>query len=177
MAAVLPSRRHLLGHNLATNPNLCPRHFRSLGKWFRLDERGGGGGVIVNTNVIFRLDNIPHKGMVITGTTIVLTGTNSLFALFTYYPLSLFLLGLSGMSGGIFITLSFTLLQIMVDDEIRGRVIGLAMSDIMMLGLGFMLEDVLPTLSDLRFSPPCFRACGCLHTVPFCRSPDLPRAD
>ena len=177
MAAVLPSRRHLLGHNLATNPNLCPRHFRSLGKWFRLDERGGGGGVIVNTNVIFRLDNIPHKGMVITGTTIVLTGTNSLFALFTYYPLSLFLLGLSGMSGGIFITLSFTLLQIIVDDEIRGRVIGLAMSDIMMLGLGFMLEDVLPTLSDLRFSPPCFRACGCLHTVPFCRSPDLPRAD
>ena len=121
MAAVLPSRRHLLGHNPATNPNLCPRHFRSLGKWFRLDERGGGGGVLVSTIVIFGLDNIPHKGLVITGTTIVLTGTNSLFALSTYYPLSLFLLGLSGMSGGIFITLSFTLLQIMVDNNGRRR--------------------------------------------------------
>lgn len=176
MAAVLPSRRHLLWHNPATNPNLCPRHFRSLGKWFRLDERGGGGGVIVSTIVIFGLDNIPHKGLVITGTTIVLTGTNSLFALSTYYPLSLFLLGLSDMSGGIFITLSFTLLQIMVDDEMRGRVIGLAMSDIMMLGLGFS-----------RAYCRHYRTCGsALHAsghvaacalIPFCRSPDLLRAD
>ena len=123
--------------------------------------------MLVSTIVIFGLGNIPRKGLVITGTTIVLTGTNSLFALSTYYPLSLFLLGLSGMSGGIFITLSFTLLQTMADDEMRGRVIGLAMSAVMMLGLGFMLGGVLPTLSDLRFSPPRFRACGCLRTDPF----------
>ena len=99
--------------------------------------------MLVSTIVIFGLGNIPRKGLVITGTTIVLTGTNSLFALSTYYPLSLFLLGLSGMSGGIFITLSFTLLQTMVDDEMRDRVIGLTMSAVVMLGLGFTLGGVL----------------------------------
>jgi predicted MFS family arabinose efflux permease len=115
-----------------------------------------GGGALVSAAVMFGLGNVPRKELMITGATIFLTATNSLFALSTSYPLSLFLLALSGMAGGIFITLSFTLLQLMVDDEMRGRIIGLAMSAVMMLGLGFMLGGVLADTIGPASSPPRF---------------------
>jgi len=137
-----------------------------------------GGGALISAFVIFGLGNIPRKGLVITGATIVLAGTNSLFALSTFYPLSLFLLGLSGMAGGIFITLTFTLLQTMVDDEMRGRVIGLAMSAVMMLGLGFMLGGV---LADTIGPAPALHASAGMWIVwaliAFWRSPDLRKAN
>jgi predicted MFS family arabinose efflux permease len=115
-----------------------------------------GGGALVSAAVMFGLGNVPRKELMITGATIFLAATNSLFALSTSYPLSLFLLALSGMAGGIFITLSFTLLQLMVDDEMRGRIIGLAMSAVMMLGLGFMLGGVLADTIGPASSPPRF---------------------
>lgn len=137
-----------------------------------------GGGALVSAFVIFGLGDVPRKGLVITGATIILAGTNSLFALSTYYPLSILLLGLSGMAGGIFITLSFTLLQTMVDDEMRGRVIGIAMSAVMMLGLGFMLGGV---LSDVIGPAPALHASAGMWIVwtliAFWRSPDLRRTN
>lgn len=101
-----------------------------------------GGGALLGAIAIFVVGDVPKKGIVITIATLLLAGTNSLFALSTNYPLSLLLLGFSGMAGGIWITLVFTLIQTTVKDKMRGRVMGLAMSALMMLGFGFMLGGV-----------------------------------
>jgi MFS family permease len=137
-----------------------------------------GGGALVSAIVIFAIGNVPRKGLVITISTLLLAGSNSLFALSTNYPVSLAILAFSGAAGGVWITVTFTLIQTSVSDEMRGRVMGLGMSALMMMGFGFMLGGV---LADTIGPKPALHASAIMWIVwaliAFWRSPELRQAD
>ena len=137
-----------------------------------------GAGSLIGAVVIFGIGDLPRKGMMVTLSTIVVAGSYSLFAISGSFAISLVALFISGLASAVWFTSIFTLLQTMVDDEMRGRVMGLAMSGAMLMGFGFMLGGI---LAD-TYSPAV-----ALHTaaalwvlwglLAFWRSPELRKAN
>jgi MFS family permease len=137
-----------------------------------------GAGSLIGAIVIFGIGDLPRKGLMVTLSTIIVAASYSLFAISGNFAVSLVALFISGLGSAVWFTSIFTLLQTMVDDHMRGRVMGLAMSAAMLLGFGFMLGGI---LAD-TYSPPV-----ALHTaaalwvlwglIAFWRSPDLRKAN
>ena len=67
----------------------------------------------------------------------------SLFAISRSFPLSLVIMCISGLGGGVWMTAVFALLQTAVEDKMRGRVMGLALAAIQFYGFGFLLGGIL----------------------------------
>jgi MFS family permease len=137
-----------------------------------------GAGSLIGAVVIFGIGDLPRKGLMVTLSTIIVAASYSLFAISGNFAVSLVALFISGLASAVWFTSIFTLLQTMVDDDMRGRVMGLAMSGAMLMGVGFMLGGI---LSD-TYSPAV-----ALHTsaalwilwglIAFWRSPDLRKAN
>jgi MFS family permease len=137
-----------------------------------------GAGSLVGAVVIFVIGDLPRKGLMVILSTIVTAASYSLFAISGSFPLSVLALFISGLASAAWFTSIFTLLQTMVGDEMRGRIMGLAMSAAMLMGFGFMLGGL---LAD-TYSPQV-----ALHTsaglwilwalIAFWRSPELRRAN
>jgi len=105
-----------------------------------------GAGALTAALVVFALGGMPKKGMMSILSVFVMAIGHSVFAASTDYPISLLAIYVSGAAGGIWMTSVFALLQMAVQDEMRGRVMGLAMSSLMMMGFGLMLGG---TIADL----------------------------
>ncbi len=108
-----------------------------------------GAGALVAALAVFLLGGMPKKGLMSILSVFVMAIGHSAFAASTNYSISLAAIFVSGAAGGIWMTSVFALLQTAVADEMRGRVMGLAMSSLMMMGFGLMLGG---TIADL-FSP------------------------
>jgi len=108
-----------------------------------------GGGALVAALVIFFMGGLRKKGLASVVSVFFTSLGHALFAASTNYPLSLFAIFVAGAASGVWMTAVFALLQTVVADEMRGRVMGIAMSTMMMMGFGLMLGG---TIADV-FSP------------------------
>ena len=105
-----------------------------------------GAGALAAAIVIFATGGIPKKGLTSVLSVFVMAVGHSVFAASTSYPLSLVAIFVAGAAGGVWMTVVFSLLQTAVADEMRGRVMGLAMSALMMMGFGLMLGGIIADL-------------------------------
>jgi MFS family permease len=114
----------------------------------------------------------------VTLSTIIVAASYSLFAISGNFAVSLVALFISGLGSAVWFTSIFTLLQTMVDDHMRGRLMGLAMSAAMLLGFGFMLGGI---LADTYSPPEALHTAAALWVlwglIAFWRSPDLRKAN
>jgi MFS family permease len=84
-----------------------------------------GVGSIIGIGVLGYAGDVERKGLLIIGGAIAFGAFIILFALSTYYPLSLLLVGFMGAFGSIYMITVQTTLQLRVPDELRGRVMGI----------------------------------------------------
>ena len=97
-----------------------------------------GVGSLIGTLGVATFSTIRNRGMVAIGGCIAFGITLIAFGFSTSLPLSLFLLALVGLANSLYGTLISTLLQQSLDDEYRGRVMGvfsLAMNTMALAGL------------------------------------------
>ncbi len=85
----------------------------------------GGVGSIIGITALGYAGDVKRKGLLIIGGAVAFGVFIILFALSTYYPLSLLFMGLMGAFGSIYMITVQTTLQLRVPDELRGRVMGI----------------------------------------------------
>ena len=114
---------------------------------FEVDSRGlgllysfGGAGGIVALLTVSRMINRFGSGRVILGGILLLNSSLVAFALSPSFALAVALMTLAGYAGHIYLTGGEVLLQMLVPDELRGRVMGLYQSlwSIMPLGAAIL---------------------------------------
>ena len=105
-----------------------------------------GIGALAGSLIVASLGDFQYKGRLLIGAAIAFGLTIVLFANSTSVPISLFLLALLGMASTSYMAMNQTLVQSRVNDEIRGRVMG-----IYMMTWGLMPLGTLPAgfLGDL----------------------------
>lgn len=86
-----------------------------------------GVGSLIGTLGVATFSGLPRPGLVAVGGSLAFGTTLIAFGFSTSLPLSLFLLALVGLANSIYGTLISTLLQQSIDDEYRGRVMGVFM--------------------------------------------------
>ncbi|HEU0073092.1 MAG TPA: MFS transporter [Dehalococcoidia bacterium] len=84
-----------------------------------------GVGSIIGIGALGYAGDVERKGLLIIGGATAFGAFIILFALSTYYPLSLLLVGFMGAFGSIYMITVQTTLQLRVPDELRGRVMGI----------------------------------------------------
>jgi MFS family permease len=96
-----------------------------------------GVGAVIAVLALASLGNrIKHQGLLLVGSIIVLGGLLVLFSQITRLPLALVTLVLVGIFQMLFLASTATILQMMVPDELRGRVLSLYMLDRGFMPLG-----------------------------------------
>lgn len=83
-----------------------------------------GIGALVGTFIVASLGDFPRKGLLIVGGAIVFGALLIAFSLSPLYQLSLAILVLMGASTSLYMTSTNTLLQLRLEDQFRGRVMG-----------------------------------------------------
>jgi MFS family permease len=109
-------------------------------------------GALVSSIAIFIASDVKHKPRWILGATYIFAASMLGFAYSTNFSLSVFLYFLSGIGGGIWVTFMFTMLQTAVADEMRGRVVGVAIASLQLLGVGMLLGGALADLVSPWFA-------------------------
>ena len=102
-----------------------------------------GAGSMATAIFMFLAGDLPRKGLMILGSVAIISLCYSLFAISSSFPLSLAIMCVSGLGSGVWMTAVFALLQTAVDDNMRGRVMGLALSGIQFYGFGFLIGGFL----------------------------------
>jgi MFS family permease len=102
-----------------------------------------GAGAMATAIFMFLAGDLPRKGLMVLGSVAVVSLSYSFFAVSNSFPLSLAIMCVSGLGGGVWMTAVFALLQTAVDDKMRGRVMGLALAALQFYGLGFILGGFL----------------------------------
>jgi MFS family permease len=96
----------------------------------------GGLGALSGALIVAGADRIKRRGRFVLIVTIIYGFTLTVFAYSTWLPLSLLMLYISGVFGSSFMSMNNTLLQLNVEDEVRGRVMGVYMLTFGMPPLG-----------------------------------------
>jgi len=109
-----------------------------------------GVGAVIGTLALASLGNLQAKGKVLLGAIFALGVIIILFSLSRSLPLSLLLLVMSGAAQMAYLTTNMTMIQLTVEDEMRGRVLGLYMLNQGLLPLGALGAGI---LADLTSAP------------------------
>ena len=96
----------------------------------------GVGAVIAVLALASLGSRIKRQGLLLVGSIVVLGGFLVLFSQITWFPLALLVLVLVGIFQMLFLASTATILQMMVPDELRGRVLSLYMLDRGFMPLG-----------------------------------------
>ena len=102
-----------------------------------------GAGGMAMAIFMFLAGDLPRKGLMVLISVAVVSLSYSLFAISKSFPLTLVIMCISGLGGGVWMTAVFALLQTAVDDKMRGRVMGLALAAIQFYGFGFLIGGFL----------------------------------
>jgi MFS family permease len=126
-----------------------------------------GIGAVIGTLTLATLKNVQHKGHLMIVAVFVLGISLVLFALSRNFELSLVILMVTGAAQMLYLTTNQTILQLTVDDEMRGRVMGIYMLSQGMMPLGGLLGG---GLADVTSAPTAVLIMGlgvCLMAVTF----------
>jgi MFS family permease len=126
-----------------------------------------GVGAVIGTLTLATLKNVRYKGYLMIGAVFVLGSSLVLFALSRNFELSLFILMVTGAAQMLYLTTNQTILQLTVEDEMRGRVMGIYMLSQGMMPLGGLLGG---GLADVTSAPTAVLLMGmgvCLMAITF----------
>jgi MFS family permease len=126
-----------------------------------------GIGAVVGTLTLATLKNVQHKGHLMIVSVFVLGSSLVLFALSRSFELSLVILMVTGAAQMLYLTTNQTILQLTIEDEMRGRVMGIYMLSQGMMPLGGLLGG---GLADVTSAPTAVLIMGvgvCVMAVTF----------
>ena len=118
---------------------------------FGLMQAAGGIGGLVGALTVANLDTYPKKGRLLLGGALGFGGFLILFAVSPLFLLGLFFLALVGYGAMVLMTVNNTAIQLIIPDEVRGRVLS-----VMMMSFGLMPLGAVPAgiaaqaLGDVR---------------------------
>ena len=115
-----------------------------------------GGGAILGTMMTASLGNFQRKGWLLLGGAVLFGVFLILFALssatIVSFPLALFLIFLAGLSTSMYMITVMTTLQMLVPDELRGRVMGIYGMTWSLLPLGAMQAGAIAEYTSAPFA-------------------------
>jgi MFS transporter, DHA1 family, staphyloferrin A biosynthesis exporter len=120
-----------------------------------------GIGALTGTFIVASLGDFPRKGLLIVGGAIVFGTLLIAFSLSPFYQLSLAILVVAGASTSLYMTSTNTLLQLRLDDQFRGRVMGVYSLTWSLMPLGGVQAGAIATV----FSAPVAVAFGGVAVV------------
>jgi MFS family permease len=98
-----------------------------------------GIGAVVGTLTLATMKNVHHKGRLMLIAVLLLGTTLVLFSQSRSFELSCFILMITGAAQMVYLTSNQTILQLTIEDEMRGRVMGIYMLSQGMMPLGGLL--------------------------------------
>jgi MFS family permease len=126
-----------------------------------------GVGAVVGTLTLATLKNVQRKGLLLLGAVMVLGTSLILFSISRSLELSCFILMITGAAQMAYLTTNQTILQLTIDDEMRGRVMGIYMLSQGMMPLGGLIGG---GLADATSAPTAVMILGigvCLMAATF----------
>ena len=111
-----------------------------------------GLGALLGTFITASLGNFPRKGWLLIAGATFFGGFLVLFALSEWYPLSLGALFLAGVFNSLYMISTLTTLQMMVHDQLRGRVMGVYGMTWSIMPLGGMQAGAVATILGAPFA-------------------------
>jgi predicted MFS family arabinose efflux permease len=126
-----------------------------------------GVGAVVGTLTLATLKNVQRKGFLLLGAVMVLGISLILFSISRSLELSCFILMITGAAQMAYLTTNQTILQLTIDDEMRGRVMGIYMLSQGMMPLGGLIGG---GLADATSAPTAVMVLGfgvCLMAATF----------
>jgi MFS family permease len=121
-----------------------------------------GVGAVLGTLGLASMNNVERRGMLLLGAILLLGISLILFSLSRSFELSLVLLGVTGVAQMVYLTTNQTILQLIVPDELRGRVMGIYMLSLGMMPLGGLLGGA---LAEFTSAPTAVFVMGCAVCV------------
>ncbi|MCI0776731.1 MAG: MFS transporter, partial [Chloroflexi bacterium] len=103
---------------------------------FGLMQAAGGIGGLIGAMIIANMDNYPKKTRLLVGGGLAFAGFLILFALSPSFYLGLVMIGFVGFGSMIFMTVNNTSIQLIIPDEMRGRVMSVMMMTFGLMPLG-----------------------------------------
>jgi MFS family permease len=118
---------------------------------FGLMQAAGGIGGLVGALTVANLDAYSKKGRLLLGGAVGFGGFLILFALSPSFYLGLFFLGLVGYGAMVLMTVNNTAIQLIITDEVRGRVMSVMMMSFGLMPLGSVPAGIAAqALGDVR---------------------------
>ena len=111
-----------------------------------------GVGALLGTFVIASMGDVRRKGLLLIGGATLFGGSLILFALSHWFFVSLGILFVAGFSNSVYSISVMSTLQIMVPDELRGRVMGVYGMTYNMLPLGAMQSGAIANVASAPFA-------------------------
>lgn len=121
-----------------------------------------GVGAVLGTLTLATLSNIERRGMVMMGAILLLGMSLVAFSQARSFELALVLLAVTGAAQMVYLTTNQTILQLIVPDELRGRVMGIYMLSQGMMPLGGLLGGA---LAEVIGAPTAVALLGCMVCV------------
>lgn len=105
-----------------------------------------GVGAVISSAMTSALGDIQRKGLATAISGVLFSAGMVVMAFSSSYPLTLAAIFLSGISGVFWMNMTNTLVQMVVSDEMRGRVVSVFMVGVQMMSLGWLIGGVLATV-------------------------------
>jgi MFS family permease len=118
-----------------------------------------GVGAVIGTLTLASIGNVRRKGLVVLGAIFMLGASLIAFSLSRSFELSLVLLVVTGAAQMVYLTTNQTVLQLLIPDEMRGRVMGIYMLNQGLVPFGSLLAGA---LADATSAPTAVFVMGSL---------------
>ena len=105
-----------------------------------------GIGAVISAAMMSAYGDIRRKGLAIASTGVIFALGMVVMAVSDSFHLTLAAVFLAGMSGGFWMTMTNTMVQLVVSDEMRGRVVSIFMVGVQMMSLGWLIGGVMATV-------------------------------
>jgi MFS transporter, DHA1 family, staphyloferrin A biosynthesis exporter len=126
-----------------------------------------GVGAVIGTLMLATLRSVSRKGLLLLGAVMLLGVSLILFSLSRSLELSCLILVLTGAAQMAYLTTNQTILQLTIDDEMRGRVMGIYMLSQGMMPLGGLIGGALADLTSAPTAVMILGGCVCFMAVAF----------
>ena len=105
-------------------------------------QAAGGVGGLIGAFLVANLDRYPKKGRLLVGGGLAFGGLLVGFAISPTFALALFVLAVIGFASMLFMTVNNTAIQLVIPDEVRGRVMSVMMMTFGLMPLGAVPASV-----------------------------------
>jgi MFS family permease len=121
-----------------------------------------GVGAVIGTLTLATLGSVERKGLLVLGAIFMLGASLVAFSLSRSFELSLVLMVITGAAQMVYMTTNQTVLQLMIPDEMRGRVMGIYMLNQGLVPFGSLMAGA---LADVTSAPTAVLIMGSLVSL------------